>query len=91
MAVAAAQLSERFVLQRGTPAAKSGALYTPISATIPDTSQRARLMPLVGKYVRARGRVFERASMKAIALEQIDIVDDQTPDANSDNGPRTPR
>jgi hypothetical protein len=57
-------------------ASKNGALYTPISTSIPDASQRARLMPLVGKYVRVQGRVFERAGMKAIAIEQIETVAD---------------
>jgi hypothetical protein len=57
-------------------ASKNGALYTPISTSIPDASQRARLMPLVGKYVRVQGRVFERAGMKAIAIEQIETVVD---------------
>ncbi len=60
-------------------AAKDGALYTPISPTIPDTSQRARLMPLVGKYVRVRGRLFERAGMKTIAIEEIEAAADQNP------------
>ncbi len=58
-------------------AAKNGTLYTPISSAIPDSSQRPRLMPLVGKYVRVRGRVFERAGMKAIAIEQIEAVADR--------------
>ena len=58
-------------------AAKDGALYTPISPTIPDSSQRAKLMPLVGKYVRVRGRLFDRAGMKAIAIENIEPAADQ--------------
>jgi hypothetical protein len=57
-------------------ASKNGTLYTPISTSIPDASQRARLMPLVGKYVSVQGRVFERAGMKAIAIEQIEAVPD---------------
>jgi hypothetical protein len=55
-------------------AEKNGTLYLPISTEIPDTSQHARLMPLVGKYVRVKGRVFERAGIKAIAIEQIEAV-----------------
>jgi hypothetical protein len=60
-------------------AAKNGALFTPISSAIPDSSLRPRLMPFVGKYVRVRGRVFERAGMKAIAIEQIEAVADTNP------------
>ena len=58
-------------------AAKNGTLYLTISPTIPDSSQHAKLMPYVGKFVRARGRVFERAGIKAIAIDQIDAVSDQ--------------
>jgi hypothetical protein len=57
-------------------AAKDGTLYLTISPTIPDSSQHARLMPYVGKYVRARGRVFERAGIKAIAIDQIENAAD---------------
>ena len=58
-------------------AAKDGTLYLTISPTIPDSSQHARLMPYVGQYVRAKGRVFERAGVKAIAIDQIEKADDQ--------------
>jgi len=58
-------------------AAKDGTLYLTISPTIPDSSQHARLMPYVGKYVRARGRIFERAGIKAIAIDQIENAADQ--------------
>jgi hypothetical protein len=57
-------------------AAKDGTLYTPISPTIPDTNMRPKLMPLVGKYVRAKGRVFERAGMKSIAIDQMEAISD---------------
>ncbi len=56
---------------------KDGALYLPISATIPDTSQHARLMPFVGKYVEAKGLVFERAGLKAIDIHDIHFADEQ--------------
>src|SRR5208282_3388103 len=36
-----------------------GELYIPISGSMPDTDQREKLMPFVGKYVRANGTVFE--------------------------------
>jgi hypothetical protein len=58
-------------------AAKDGTLYLTISPTIPDSAQHARLMPYVGKYVRARGRVFERAGIKAIAIDHIENAADQ--------------
>jgi hypothetical protein len=58
-------------------AAKDGALYLTISPAIPDSAQHTRLMPYVGQYVRARGRVFERAGVKAIAIDQIEKVDEQ--------------
>jgi hypothetical protein len=61
-------------------ATKDGELYTPIGPEIPDTSQREKLMPYVAKYVRAKGRVFERGGMRTIAIEQIDVVPDDTKD-----------
>lgn len=62
-------------------ATKDGEMYTPIGAEIPDKSQRERLMPYVAKYVRAKGQVFERGGMKAISIEQIDVVPDDTKDS----------
>jgi hypothetical protein len=55
-------------------ASKTGELYLPISSTIPDQSLKERLTPLVGKYVRATGRVFQRSGMQAIAIEHIEAV-----------------
>lgn len=49
----------------------NGTLYIPISTNIPDTDQRPRLMPFVGKFVQVRGRVYERRGTRAIALEDI--------------------
>jgi Metallopeptidase family M24 len=43
----------------------------PISDSMPDKSQRERLLPFVGKYVRATGHVFERGGARAIALETV--------------------
>jgi hypothetical protein len=56
---------------------KDGALYLPISGTLPDTSQQKRLMPFVGKYVEASGQVFERAGLKAIDIHDIHVADEQ--------------
>jgi hypothetical protein len=50
---------------------KDGLLYFPISADMPDSSQRAKMMPVVGKYVQATGAVFERKGTHAIAITQI--------------------
>ncbi len=50
---------------------KDGEIYIPISDSMPDKGQRERLLPFVGKYVRATGHVFQRAGSRAIALETI--------------------
>ncbi len=50
---------------------KDGHLYFPISAKMPDTDQRQKLMPFVGKYVRASGTVFERMGTRAIVITEI--------------------
>ena len=62
----ATHLSMKCVLdcvKGGSPLAiltKDGDLYLPISDKMPDADQRQKLMPFVGKYVRASGTVFER-------------------------------
>ena len=61
----------------GSPLAiltKSGELYTPLSAQIPDRDERRRLLPYAGKYVRATGRLFERGGTHAISIEKLEIV-----------------
>jgi len=50
---------------------KDGAIYTPISDSMPDKDQRERLMPFVGKYVKATGQLFEREGTHAIAIKAI--------------------
>jgi len=50
---------------------KDGELYFPISATMPDTDQRQKLMPFLGKYVQASGTVYERKGTHAIAISDI--------------------
>jgi hypothetical protein len=53
-----------------------GTLYTPISESMPDTDQRRHLMPFLGKYVRVRGQVFERAGTHAIVIKDIvELID----------------
>jgi hypothetical protein len=53
---------------------KDGDLYLPISDKMPDTDQREKLMPFVGKYVRASGTVFERKGTRAIVIAEIEEV-----------------
>ncbi len=53
-----------------------GTLYTTISHVIPDVSARNQLLPYVGKYVRASGKIFERGSLHAIAISNLEIVED---------------
>jgi hypothetical protein len=50
---------------------KDGELYLPISDKMPDTDQRQKLMPYLGKYVRATGTVYERKGTHAIAINDI--------------------
>jgi hypothetical protein len=50
---------------------KDGGLYMPISDKMPDTDQRQKLMPYLGKYVRASGTVYERKGTHAIAISEI--------------------
>src|SRR5215469_8558602 len=50
---------------------KDGELYLPISDKIPDEDQRPRLMPFLGKYIRASGTVYERKGTHAIAINEI--------------------
>ena len=53
-----------------------GDLYIPISDSMPDTDQREKLMPFVGKYVRASGTVFERKGTRAIVISEIKEIKD---------------
>ena len=50
---------------------QDGRFYFPISAKMPDMDQRQELKPFVGKYVRARGIVFERTGTHAIVITEI--------------------
>jgi hypothetical protein len=61
-------------LKGGSPIAiltKDGDLYLPISDKMPDSGQTEKLMPFVGKYVRATGIAFERKGMRAIVISEI--------------------
>lgn len=50
---------------------KDGEIYFPISADMPDSEQREKMKPFVGKYVQATGTVFERKGTHAIAITEI--------------------
>jgi hypothetical protein len=50
---------------------KAGDMYFPISNEMPDPSQREKLMPFVGKYVRATGTVNQRNGTRTIAIKEI--------------------
>ena len=55
---------------------KDGELYLPISNKMPDTGQRQKLMPFLGKYVRASGTVYERKGTHAIMIDEIKELKD---------------
>ncbi len=60
--------------RRGSPLAvltDDGTMYLPISDSMPDTDQRAKLMPFVGKYVSVKGDVYERKGLRAIVIKEI--------------------
>lgn len=62
--------------RRGSPLAiltDDGTMYLPISASMPDTDQRAKLMPFVGKYVKVRGDVYERKGLRTIVIKEIKV------------------
>ena len=55
---------------------KNGDIYFPISGDMPDASQREKLMPFLGKYVRVSGTVFERNGTRAIVIKDIKELKD---------------
>jgi hypothetical protein len=54
-------------------------IYTPISESIPDVSQREKLMPFVGEYIEVNGDFYERSGIKAIVIRKIQKADDTKP------------
>jgi hypothetical protein len=61
----------------GSPLAiltKEGYLYFPISDQMPDPSQREKLMPFVGKQVRATGVVYRLNGTRAIVISDLKEV-----------------
>jgi len=55
---------------------KDGELYMPMSDKMPDEDQRQRLVPFLGKYVRASGTVYERKGTRAIVINEIEELKD---------------
>ncbi len=55
---------------------KDGELYLPMSDKMPDEDQRQKLMPFLGKYVRASGIVYERKGTHAIVISEIEELKD---------------
>jgi hypothetical protein len=51
-------------------------LYIPISGSMPDVDQREKMMPFVGKYVRASGTVYERKGTRAVVIDKIEELKD---------------
>jgi hypothetical protein len=50
---------------------KDGELYFPISNKMPDVDERKRLLPFLGKYVVAKGTLYERKGTRAIVIAEI--------------------
>jgi hypothetical protein len=64
----------RACARRGSPLvilSEGGDLYLPISDKMPDTDQRQKLIPFLGKYVRVSGTIYERNGTRAIAISKI--------------------
>jgi len=64
-------------VERGSPLiilGADGVLYVPMSTAIPDSSQRSRLLPFPGKFVRVNGTVFEQSGLHAITIASIEEV-----------------
>jgi hypothetical protein len=65
--------------RKGSPLvilAQDGELYLPISDEMPDSDQRQKLMPFLGKYVRVSGTIYERKGTHAIVIHEIQELKD---------------
>jgi hypothetical protein len=75
-----------FNLQCALACAKSGSpliiltrtdeIYFPMSDVMPDPSQREKLMPFVGKFVRVTGTVYRRNGTRTIVIKEMDELKD---------------
>jgi hypothetical protein len=64
-------------IREGSPIAiltEEGELYIPISNLVPDKSARAQLLPYAGKYVTAKGKLFDRGGLHAISISSIVVI-----------------
>ena len=52
-----------------------GKIYIPTSQQMPDKSERAKLLPLVGKRVKATGLVCERNGTPSISIANLVVLD----------------
>ena len=59
-----------------------GNIYWPISSGVPASGMNQKLMPFAGEKVTISGKVFERASSKAIVIEKIERVASSKPAAH---------
>lgn len=50
---------------------QAGDIYFPMSDDMPDPSQREKLMPFIGKYVRATGKVYQRNGTRTIVINDV--------------------
>ncbi len=55
---------------------KKDEIYFPMTDQMPDVSQRERLMPFVGKYVRVTGQVRRRNGTRTIVIKTISEMKD---------------
>lgn len=53
---------------------KKDEVYSLISAQMPETNIRQRLLPFAGKLVKVEGHVYERGGSKAISVEKVKEV-----------------
>lgn len=53
---------------------KDEQVYHPISADMPDTDVRGKMLPFVGKLVKVTGHIYRRGGSAAISLEHIEEV-----------------
>jgi hypothetical protein len=51
---------------------KDEQVYDAISAKMPDTDIRPKLLPFAGKLVKVAGHLYERGGSRAIAVERIE-------------------
>src|SRR5947207_12688651 len=52
--------------------APSGAIYWPIAATTPSSSQNDKLLPFAGQNVTVSGKVYQRGGSMAIVISKIE-------------------